>query len=119
MKEPFSNFFKSFSSYYQETTFRRLIVGLIAGLFLWFSFLAITIAIDILTINTVFWDTFVIDLPGIGGITALLLTLQIWGLLPQPKNDNDEKISVEKLVDENFPLENTITEEILPDDTQE
>ncbi len=119
MKEPFSNFFKSFSSYYQETTFRRLFVGLIVGIFLWFSFLAITIVIDILTLNTVWWDTFLIDLPGIGGIAALLLTLQIWGLLPQPPDGNDEKISVKKLENEDFPKENTINDVIKQDDTQE
>jgi hypothetical protein len=110
MKESFSNLYKSFSNYYQETTIRRLIVGLILGILLWFSFLAFTIIIDILTVNTVWWDTFLIDLPGIGVIAALLLTFQIWGLLPQPANDF-ENVKIPKENTENITSDDLSREE--------
>mgnify|MGYP005811628013 CR=1 FL=1 len=38
-------------------------------------------------------EIFLRELPLLGVILALIVTLQIWGLLPQPTNDENEQLS--------------------------
>ncbi len=96
MKEKISGNLKIFSAYYKETPLRRVIVGLLLGGLLWFSFFTITLILDFSTNDTVWWYTFLKDLPWLGGVIALLVSLQIWGLLPQPAND-DEQLSIDSV----------------------
>ena len=97
MKESISGNLENFSVYYKETLLRRVIVGFLVGGLLWFSFFTITLILDFSTNDTVWWDSFLKDLPWLGGVMALLVSMQIWGLLPQPANDIDEQPPIEKV----------------------
>lgn len=108
MKEKLSGYFDSFSEYYQKTFVRRTIVGLIVGGFLWFCFYGITIIFDLFIEDNILLETFLKDLPFLGVIFALLVTMQIWGLLPQPTNDN--QVSIENI--SNRENEDSTEEEI-------
>ena len=112
MKEKLSGNLESFSVYYKETPLRRVIVGLLVGGLLWFCFITITLILDFSTNDTVWWDTFLKDLPWLGGVMALLVILQIWGLLPQPANDDDQLSidSVKNIEDEDPMGDETIKE---------
>jgi hypothetical protein len=103
MTERIAESFNSFSDYYQKTLLRRLIVGSIVGSLLWFSIFLFSNILYFFQNNDIWLGTFLHDLPLVGAILALLVSLQIWGLLPQPTNDNQEnksKINAEKSADE-------------------
>jgi hypothetical protein len=64
--------------------------GLLWGILLVFSM----IVRPFFNSNT-FFQTFLKDLPGIGLIFGLLITLEIWGLIPHPAFINEEEMSPE------------------------
>ncbi|MFX0013900.1 MAG: hypothetical protein ACFE98_04870 [Candidatus Hermodarchaeota archaeon] len=88
MKDQISVLTKNFISFYQKTLLRRTLVGIITGIFLWLFFFVLANFFNLLIDENTWWDTFLYDLPLLGTILALLVTFQIWGLLPQPTNDN-------------------------------
>lgn len=45
--------------------------------------------------ENIWLGTLINDLPGLGFILALLISLQIWGLLPQPVDNHDEQVSTQ------------------------
>ena len=70
-------------------------MGLIVGSGIWISILIITIIIMLVSNENIWLKTLVNDLPGLGFILALIISLQIWGLLPQPVDSHDEQISTQ------------------------
>ncbi|UCE14498.1 MAG: hypothetical protein JSV04_04800, partial [Candidatus Heimdallarchaeota archaeon] len=62
---------------------------------IWISILIMTVLITIISDENIWLKTFINDLPGLGLILALLISLQIWGLLPQPMDTNDEQVSTQ------------------------
>ena len=95
MSEKLVEYFNIFSAYYQKSLFRRIIVGFLIGSLLWGSILILS---NILTIfqNDIWFEIFLHDLPLIGTILAFIVTLQIWGLLPQPTSKINENINGEE-----------------------
>ena len=103
MTERITESFNSFSDYYQKNLLRRLIVGLVVGSLLWLSIFLFSTLLYSFQNNDIWLGTFLHDLPLVGAILALLVSLQIWGLLPQPMYDNQEikrETEAEKPVDE-------------------
>ncbi len=92
MTERIAEFFNSFSDYYQKTLLRRLIVGSVVGSLFWFSIFLFSNILYFFQNDDIWLGTFQHDLPLVGAILALLVSLQIWGLLPQPVNNEDEHI---------------------------
>ncbi|MFX0123943.1 MAG: hypothetical protein ACFFAE_09915 [Candidatus Hodarchaeota archaeon] len=103
-----------FSNYYQKTLLRRLIVGLVVGSLLYLSIFILTNILILMQNDTVWWGTFLHDLPLVGAILALLVSLQIWGLLPQP---TDNKQSTE-VGNEDPNKEKTDSEKKYPEDSE-
>jgi len=91
MSEKIVEYFNSFSDYYQKTLLRRLIVGIILGSFLWVTIFLISNVLNFIQ-NDIWWEIFLHELPQVGAVLALIVTLQIWGLLPQPANEVDEQL---------------------------
>lgn len=90
MRTKFFGYLETFSDYYQATITRRLVVGLVIGILVWICIFAFALVLGIFVENNLWLKTVQLDLPGIGGIIALLVTFQIWGLLPQPSSDVEE-----------------------------
>ncbi len=95
MKKKISGYFNSFTDYYEKSLIKRIFVGLIVGGFLWFCIFGITLIFDLFINDAIWWETFLKDLPFLGFILAILVSMQIWGLLPQPMNDN--QVSIENV----------------------
>ncbi|MFX1286726.1 MAG: hypothetical protein ACFFB5_24020 [Promethearchaeota archaeon] len=95
MKELISDNLERFMKYYQQTLLKRFIVGIVAGLTLWFGIFITVIILDLVINDIIWWDTFLNDLPLIGAILALIVSLQIWGLLPQPASTDEQNIEIE------------------------
>ncbi|UCG01210.1 MAG: hypothetical protein JSW11_16530 [Candidatus Heimdallarchaeota archaeon] len=104
-------YFSNFSDYYQKTLLRRLIVGLIIGSILWLSLFLLSNILAIILDNNIWWDTFLYDLPLVGAIIALIVTLQIWGILPQPANTEDDHLFRENIGNEEHNKEEANSEE--------
>lgn len=92
MSEKIVEYYSNFYDYYQKTLLRRLVVGFILGSFLWLSIFLLAKLLNIIQIDF-WWEIFLHELPLLGAILALIVTLQIWGLLPQPANDEDKQLS--------------------------
>jgi len=92
MSEKIVKYYSNFSDYYQKTLLRRLIVGFILGSFLWISVFLLASLLNVIQFD-LWWEIFLHELPLLGAILALIVTLQIWGLLPQPANEEDEQLS--------------------------
>jgi hypothetical protein len=67
---------------------------MIGGL-LWGILLVFSMIVRPFFNNNTFLQTFLKDLPGIGLIFGLLITLEIWGLIPHPTFINEEEVSPE------------------------
>ncbi len=90
---------EAFSDYYQATVLRRLVVGFFIGGILWIGFVIFAIIMGIFVEDNLFLKTVQLDLPGIGGIIALLVSFQIWGLLPQPLANGEEQLSSDSKIE--------------------
>ena len=97
MNERIAGPFDNFSEFYQKSLIRRLIIGLLIGSSLWFTIFLVSNLFYFMQIEDIWFETFLHDLPLVGAILALLVSLQIWGLLPQPTNsDENEQMSKDK-----------------------
>lgn len=115
MSERLAEYFNSFSDFYQKTLLRRFVVGLVIGSLLWLSIFMFSNIFNFLQKDNVWWGTFLYDLPLVGAILAVLVSLQIWGLLPQPANNEDKLIITENrenMGNEDPNKEGTDSEEI-------
>ncbi|MFW9906858.1 MAG: hypothetical protein ACFFFH_21315 [Candidatus Thorarchaeota archaeon] len=112
MTKKITEIYNNYSDFYQKSLFRRLLIGLFFGFFVWFSIFAVSVVLNFIGNDDIWLETFIHDLPLVGVILALLFTLQIWGLLPQPVNNGDEGISttVNRSTSENENLSNETTE---------
>ncbi|MHA2245935.1 MAG: hypothetical protein ACXADY_13315 [Candidatus Hodarchaeales archaeon] len=106
---------ENLTAYYKETPLRQVVMGLLVGGLLWFCFFTLTIILDFLINDDVWWETFIKDLPWLGGIMALLVSLQIWGLLPQPSNNDNEQPSINsvKNSEDEDPTTDETTKELI------
>ena len=108
---------EAFSDYYQATVLRRLVVGLVIGGILWISIVIIAIVMGFFVEDNLFLKTIILDLPGIGGIIALLVSFQIWGLLPQPLANVEEELSTDSKIEKEEIIEElTSTETVETED---
>jgi hypothetical protein len=88
MTERLTEIFNNFSDFYKKTLIRRLVSGFFVGSIVWFILFIISNLLSFVANDDVWMGTFLHDLPLVGAILALLITLQIWGLLPQPTSSN-------------------------------
>ncbi|MFX1508650.1 MAG: hypothetical protein ACFFDC_21415 [Promethearchaeota archaeon] len=88
MTKRLKEIYNKFWDFYQKTLTRRLLIGLYVGSMVWFIIFTVTNLLSIIGIDDIWLRTFLHDLPLMGAILALLVTLQIWGLLPQPTSSN-------------------------------
>ncbi len=61
------------------------------GLLLIFAIILVTIGLEVLFGENVWWGTFMNDLRGLGLIAGVLLALEVWGLIPHPIEDTTEE----------------------------
>ncbi|MHA2293780.1 MAG: hypothetical protein ACXACK_16585 [Candidatus Hodarchaeales archaeon] len=92
MKMEITDYYNDFKEYYKVNPLRRFLIGLIVGILFGSSVYVISIFLRILS-EDIFWNSILNDLPGIGGILGLAITLQMWGLLPQPMSNENKQIS--------------------------
>ncbi|MFX0050763.1 MAG: hypothetical protein ACFFAJ_04455 [Candidatus Hodarchaeota archaeon] len=110
MKPDFTYYLNQFVAYYKESLVRRFFIGGILGGLLWggSSFLSLIIR-QLLTTDT-FLETLLNDIPGIGLIIGLLVTLEIWGLIPNPVLPNGKDTSLQSNPD-NSEMKNELKNE--------
>lgn len=110
MNQEITRYYSDFKEYYQGTSIRRFVIGLIVGILFTSLFFVISNLLRVIS-EDVLWNTILNDLPVIGGILGLAITLQMWGLLPQPlikekkqisetSTENHDKRSDEREIDE-------------------
>ncbi|MFX0184430.1 MAG: hypothetical protein ACFE95_15215 [Candidatus Hodarchaeota archaeon] len=88
-------YLNKFTEYYKESLLRRFFIGIVMGGLLWGILLVFSILARPFFNNNIFFQTFLKDLPGIGLILGLLITLEIWGLIPHPVLISEEEVSPE------------------------
>ena len=82
-QEPLTNIY----SKTQKNTVSKLYSGVIMGLLLFIIIVLVTIVIE-LVLGTEGWiGTFTHDFRALGIVAGLILTLEIWGLLPRPTKE--------------------------------
>jgi hypothetical protein len=79
------------NSFSERSPLHRFLSGILIGSFIWVVGLVISLRLNPFVGNNTFGETFLHDLPGIALIFGLVITLEIWGLLPRPIEDTDEK----------------------------
>ncbi len=84
--EPLTNLY----SKTQKNTVSKLYSGVIMGLLLFLVIVIVTIGIELLLGADDWIGTFTHDMRGLGIVAGLILTLEVWGLLPHPTNDVSE-----------------------------
>jgi hypothetical protein len=78
-------------SFSERSPLHRFFAGILIGTFIWLIGLVISLGLNPFVGDNTFGETLLHDLPGIALIFGLVITLEIWGLLPRPIEDTDEK----------------------------
>ncbi len=119
MKTKLLEYLEAFSDYYQATVLRRLVVGFFIGGILWIGIVIFAIVMGIFVEDNLFLKTVQLDLPGIGGIIALLVSFQIWGLLPQPLANEEEQLSTDNKIEKGETSEDLISTEAIKTENEQ
>jgi hypothetical protein len=69
----------------------RFTTGVLIGTAIWGIGLLVSFVLTPFMGNNTFGTTFLHDLPGIALIFGLVLAFDIWGFLPRPEEDTEEK----------------------------
>ena len=120
MKTQLLGYLEAFTDYYQATILRRLVAGVIIGGLVWICIFIIALVMGVFIEDNLWLKTVQIDLPGIGGIFALLVSFQIWGLLPQPFINGEEQLSTDtEIAKDEVTEDSTHTESVETVDKKE
>ena len=84
--EPLTNLY----SKTQKNTASKLFSGIIMGLLLFLAIVIVTIGIELLLGADDWIGTFTHDMRRLGIVAGLILTLEVWGLIPHLTKDNNE-----------------------------
>ncbi|MFX0171450.1 MAG: hypothetical protein ACFE9L_05975 [Candidatus Hodarchaeota archaeon] len=99
MTPDFAYYLNQFVAYYKESYIRRFFIGGILGGLLWGASFVLSLIIRQLLNTDTFLETLLNDIPGIGLILGLLITLEIWGLIPNPVLSSDKDLALQNNLD--------------------
>jgi hypothetical protein len=92
--------FHQLSEFYKVNLIRRLIIGVLSGGIISILFLGITFILELILWENAFNRTFLHDLPSIGLIIALIVSFEVFGLIPHPTIVSNEESTNETQTNE-------------------
>ena len=84
IKTNFSKYLQYFSEFYSASIARRILIGIISGVIVYLSFLALTYLLQLVLWDSPFNQSFIHDFPLIGLICSFIVSLEVFGLIPHP-----------------------------------